>query len=118
MLVGAAVLAPQAPEVAHIWLACSVIANAFGLFLWGHRDRLPPYPALQALMLALGIIGWIALVALHLFRPGLRINFPPGVHLADEPRSMLYLLIVVAGVMTRLHFMELSAKKQRSQSEQ
>src|SRR4051794_27734348 len=88
MLVGAVVLVPHTPEVAGVWLACFAVANAIGSWLWWRRDRLRPYPALQVLLLACGINGLLALVALHLLRPGLRITRPLGVYLADEPRSI------------------------------
>jgi hypothetical protein len=42
MLVGAVVLAPHAPEVAGVWLACFAASNAIGSWLWWRRDRLRP----------------------------------------------------------------------------
>lgn len=117
MLVGAVVLAPQAPEVAGIWLVCFAIANAIGSWLWSRRGRLRPYPALQALLLICGTGGLLALVALHLFRPGLHIIRPSGISLADEPRSILWLLVLVVGLMTWLHLMEWGAKREKSRAE-
>src|SRR5262245_26037416 len=91
MLVGAVVLLPSAPEVAGVWLACFAVANAIGSAMWRSRDRFRPYPALQALLLVCGVSGLIALVALHVCRPGLRITRPPGIYLADEPRLIFWL---------------------------
>ncbi len=90
MLVGTVVLASHAPEVAAIWGLGFVLVNALGIWLWGHRDRFRPYPALQVLMLVCGIQSVIALTTLHLLRPGLRIAGPSGFWLADEPRTIAW----------------------------
>jgi hypothetical protein len=112
MLVGAVVLWPHAPEVAGVWLACFAVANAIGSWMWRRRDRLRPYPALQALLLVCGVNGLIALVALHICRPGLRITRPLGISLADEPRLILWLLVLVIALMAWFHLQERGAKKQ------
>ena len=117
MFVGAVVLVPHAPEVAIIWLTCFAVANAIGSWMWRHRDRLRPYPVLQALLLVCGVNSLMALVALHVLRPGLRITRPPGIYLADEPRSVLWLLVLVVSLITWFHVMECSAKKARTRSE-
>jgi ABC-type phosphate transport system permease subunit len=111
MLVGAVVLVPHAPEVAGVWLACFAVANAIGSGMWWHRDRLRPYPALQALLLVCGVAGLVALVALHVLRFGLRITRPLGISLADEPRLILWLVVLVIGLMTWFHLRERGAKK-------
>jgi hypothetical protein len=111
MLVGAVVLVPHAPEVAGVWLACFAVANAIGSGLWWHRDRLRAYPALQALLLVCGVTGSVALVALHVLRPGLRITRPLGISLADEPRLILWLVVLVIGLMTWFHLLERGARK-------
>jgi hypothetical protein len=79
MLVGAAVLAPRAADLVAVWLACFVVPNTVGCWLWRRRDRLRPYPATQALLLACAMSGLLALAALHVMRPGLRITQPPGI---------------------------------------
>jgi hypothetical protein len=117
MLVGAVVLAPHAPEVAGIWVVGFVVANAIGAWLWRRRDRLRPYPALQALLLVCGVDGLLALVALHVLRPGLRITRTTGFDLADEPRSILWLLVMVIALMTWFHLLERDAKKRKSRPE-
>ena len=117
MLVGAVVLVPHAPEVAGVWLAGVAVANAIGSWMWWRRDRLRPYPALRALLLVCGVDGLMALVALHVLRPGLRITRPLGIYLADEPRSILWLLVLVVSLMTWFHVREWSAQKERSRSE-
>ena len=117
MLVGAVVLVPHAPVVASVWLVCIAVANAIGSWFWWRRDRLRPYPALQALMLACGANGLLALVALHLLRPGLRISRPMGISLADEPRVILWLLVLFIALMTWFHLLEWGAKKEKLWSE-
>ena len=69
MLVGAAVLASQAPWIAAWWVACFLAASAVGIGLWLRRDRIRPYPALQALLATCGLAGLLAIVGLHLFGP-------------------------------------------------
>jgi hypothetical protein len=118
MLVGAVVLVPYAPDVAGVWLACFAAANAIGSWMWQRRDRLRPYPALQALLLGCGVNSLMALVALHALRPGLRITRPLGISLADEPPTILWLLILVISLMTWFHTQEWSARKERRRSAQ
>jgi hypothetical protein len=117
MLVGAAVLARQAPQVAVAWLLFFVVANAIGFWLWGRRDRLRPYPAQQALVLVCGISSVLALATLHLLQPGVVVNQIAGVRLQDEPQLILSLLGMLIFMMAHFHLMERSARKQRSTSE-
>jgi hypothetical protein len=116
MLVGAVVLARQAPDVAFIWLACFAIANAIGWALWRRRDQLRPYPAIQALIAMCGGIGVIALALKHLLRPGLGITPPMGVDAADDLRSIVCLVAVFIGLMAYFHLMERSTRRQKSRS--
>ena len=116
MLVGSVVLFPPAPEVAGIWIACFAVANGIGSWMWRRRERIRPYPALQSLLLACGVSGLTALVALHVLRPGLQIARPFGMDLADEPRNLVWLIIVVASLMAWFHFLEWNAKQQSARS--
>jgi hypothetical protein len=111
LLVGALARVPHAPDDAAVWLACFAVANAIGIGLWTRRNRIWPYPALQALQLVCGGSGLVALIARHVLRPGLRITRPTGNYLADEPRLMLWLLILVAPMMPWSHFGEWGARK-------
>ncbi len=113
MLVGAVVNVPHAPEVAGVWLVCFAVANAVGTWLWWRRDRLRPYPALQALLLACGANSSMALVALHV----LRIPGPRGIRLVDGPHFIPWYLLLVISLMTYFHLTERSAKKEKSRSE-
>jgi hypothetical protein len=117
MFVGAVVLVRHAPEVAGVWLVCFSVANAIGFCMWRRRDRLRPYPALQALLLACGVNSLMALIALHVLRPGLRIARPIGIYLADKPQQIPWFLVLVVSLMTYFHLMEWGAKQERSRSE-
>lgn len=120
MLVGAAVLAPRAADVAVVWLACFAAPNAIGCRLWRRRFRLGPYPATQALLLTCVMSGLLALAALHVMRPGLRITQPPGIWLVDEPKLVLGLLLMWGGLALAFHLLERSARERagmRSQDE-
>ncbi|AGA28467.1 hypothetical protein [Singulisphaera acidiphila] len=112
MLVGGVVLVPYALDVACVWLACFAVANAIGAWLWRGRDRLPPYPALQALLATCGVSSLVALAALHILRPGLRITRPPGIWLADEPQYLPWVLVLFLAVMTSCSLRERSARRQ------
>jgi hypothetical protein len=113
MLVGAAVLTPRAPEVAAVWLFCFAVANAIGSWLWWRRDRLRPYPAMQLLLLACGASGLLALISLHVLRPGLRIDRPKRFQLKDEPRYIVYLTILIIIMIVWLYFLDRAAREGR-----
>ncbi len=69
MVVGAAVLAREASDVALVWFVCATAANAVGTWLWLRRDQVRPYPAIQVLLTACGLCGLSAFVALDLGHP-------------------------------------------------
>ena len=77
MLVGALVLAREAPEVAAAWLLGFTSANAIGTWLWSRRRRLRPFPGVLIGFLVCGLSGLFALSALHVLRPGLHVTFAP-----------------------------------------
>ncbi|WP_406694307.1 hypothetical protein V5E97_24855 [Singulisphaera sp. Ch08] len=117
MLVGAVAFVRRAPEVAGIWLVCLAVANAIGSWIWWRRDRVRPYPALQALLLTCLVIGMPALVALYTLRPGLDVTFirPTGIYLWDQHWIRFLVLIVI--MTTSSYFMERSARKEKSRAE-
>jgi hypothetical protein len=123
MLVGAAVLALQAPAVAAVWLACFALANALATWLWRQRDRLRPYAALQLLVLMVGGGGLLALVALDALRPAdaplnllwednqLRaVNMPPS----EYRKGYLLLLVMMPLGMAFFALQEWSGRRQRA----
>lgn len=123
LLVGATVILPQAPWVAVWWACCFALANAVGAGLWMRRDRIPPYPAIQALLATLAVAGLLAIVVLHLFGPAevqLGLGFRDG-RLApqDAPGNTLLaayttLLVGVPIMMGWFAFLEHSGRRNRS----
>src|SRR5215470_9138380 len=92
LLVGAAVLAPRAPVVAVIWLACYAAANAVGLGLWRRRTRVRPHTTFQVLLLACGISGLLAWLTLDVLRPKI-------VVLVGWPRHGYRWLLIIPALM-------------------
>jgi hypothetical protein len=45
-------------------IALAVAANGIGLILWEHRDRMRPYPAIEALVATVGCAGFVAFILL------------------------------------------------------
>lgn len=114
MLAGAAALAPRAPTVAVAWAAGFVVANAVGAALWSRRDRLMPYPAIQAMLATCGVVGASALAFLHLLHPGLVVDRRPWYGISDDPLAAPGLLLLIAALMAWLHVMERAGRKARS----
>jgi hypothetical protein len=115
MLAGAAILAWEAREVAAVWAACFLTANAAGSSVWSRRRRLRPFVAVQIGFVVCGSSGLIALVAFHLLRPGFVVTRPPGVHLGDPGMILAFPLVMVA-LMVGTSLLEWSARKERARS--
>lgn len=69
MLAVAVSLVQSAPGVALVWVLGFSAVNMIGLALWNRRDRIRPYPALQLLLLVLGISGLVGFGSLELMAP-------------------------------------------------
>ena len=65
LAITALVVRQEAPRVAAIASSAFLAANLVGTILWLGRSRLPPYPALQVLLLALGGAALVASLALR-----------------------------------------------------
>jgi hypothetical protein len=125
MLVGAAVIAAQAPWVAAWWACCFALANAVGTGLWLRRDRVRPYPATQALLATCGVAGVLAVTALHAFGPA-EVALGVGLHdgrirLEGSPAGTLRtayaaLLLGVPAMMGWFALMERAASKPTPQA--
>lgn len=117
MVVGAVPLVFYAPMIGVTFLICFAVANAIGTWLWLRRDRVPPYPAMQMLLLGIAITGLVALVTLDALRPArvrldLTSEFGGDLHQA-------YLIFVV-GVplgMIWFHLMERSVRAARARAQ-
>jgi len=116
MPVGAAMLAWEAPEVAVVWVACFLAASAAGFYVWSRRRRLRPFPAMQIGFLVCGASGLIALVALHLLRPGLLVTRPAGLHLRDAPWLIPAFPALMLLLMALACLLEWGARKERARS--
>jgi hypothetical protein len=123
LLVGAVGIATQEPQVAAWWACCFVLANAVGTGLWLRRDRVWPYPAIQALLATVVVAGLLAVVALHLFGPAdvrLGVGLREGRFvLEDVPGGTLRsayvaLLVGVPAMMGWFAFMERAGTRNRS----
>jgi hypothetical protein len=114
LLVGAVVLAAHAPGVAAVWLACFAVANAICYALWVRRDRNRPFPAVPAELLVCGAAGLLALIALQVMRPGLRIANVRGVHWWEPPASIPWFVVLILGLVAQFSLQEWGARKARS----
>jgi hypothetical protein len=103
LLVGAAMLAPVAPAIAVVWLACYAFANAVGIWLWRRRTRVRPHTAIQLLLLVCGISGLLAWLALDRLRPEV-------VLLMGWPRHGYRMLLIVPALMAWFAVMEYATR--------
>jgi hypothetical protein len=105
---GAVMFAIKAPWIAAAFLLCFAVAHVIGTALWSRRDRLRPNPAMQLLILVIGVSGIVANARVD----GLRPAGAPADATWDEIRSgRLPLLAIVAGLMASFASMEWDAKK-------
>jgi hypothetical protein len=109
MLIGALAMALHYPWVAALWLLCFTLANGVGTWMWQRRDRLAPYPAIQLLVLVIGVCGMVALASIDV----LRLQAPVALTM---PRSNLrtgelFLLTFVPGAMAWSALQERAARK-------
>ena len=113
MLAGAASCARQAPRIATVWLGCFLFAIIIGTWMWRRRDRLRPYPALQVLLLVVGVSGLVALISVDALRPAsLRLDMPPS----EMRMGFRALLIGVPVLMAWFALQERAAMKARSKT--
>ena len=84
-----------------------VWANVIGLFMWRQRTKLPPFPAIQLLLVVIGLASAGTLIVLDLFGrlAAFDPRFGPGV-----PRSIYVLLLLFPGLMLRFYMMERRAR--------
>jgi hypothetical protein len=92
LLVAAAVLAPHAPAMAVVWLACFAVANAVGLGLWLRRAWVRPHTGIQLLLLTCGVAGFLAWWVLDTLRPEV-------VRELNWPRQGYWMLLIVPALM-------------------
>jgi hypothetical protein len=109
-LLGAAlVLAPEHIEAGAVALLCFLLPNALGLLLYRRRNRIAPYPALQWLILVIGIVSTIFVVYLN--RSGLAQEVDP--RLGYGQWGFYLLPVLFGGLMVMFHWMERAAVQKR-----
>jgi len=81
------------------------VAIASGVILWGRRESLAPYPAMQLLLLACGVSGAVAIIAALCMAPNLL-----GTVMLTPLTSLLFLLMFPA-MMVWFHFLESGARR-------
>ena len=89
----------EAPGLGTMLLLCAVVSNAIGLALWLNRSRLRPYPALQGLLVTLGLATLVGIVYADL---------SGSIPLLDErlqnsPRSLYWILLIFPCLMLLFH---------------
>ena len=103
LLAGVLVLA-QGSLLGLVLIACFLIPNVVGVVLWRLRDRIAPYPAVQALVVVMGVFALLALVAFDV--SGRLAAYSEG-----SSRSVYWILMVFPTVMLMFHVQNRSGKK-------
>lgn len=88
--------------IAGIVLGCFLAANAIGLGMWLRRDQLLPYPAIQVLILVIGLATAAIFITLDFF--GILVGF--GTH-------PYLLLVLFPGLLLRFYLQESHALKMK-----
>jgi predicted membrane protein len=109
LLLSAGLMAGQAPLLGGIVLGCFLVPNVVGVLLWRHRDRLPPYVAIQCVLGLIGVFGFGALVAMQ--RAGQLLALDPRF---ASPVVYYGILPMVLCIMGWFWVVERAAIKQRS----
>jgi hypothetical protein len=109
-LLGAALtVLPTHVAAAVVAFLCFLLPNIIGLLLYLRRNRIAPYPALQGLILLVGIVSII--LVLYLNHIGLVDQIDP--RLGHGQWGFYLLPVLFGGLMVLFHFLERSAVKRR-----
>lgn len=106
LLLGFTLLGRQ-PGLGALCLGLALLVNATGYALWHFRDRLPPYPSIQILLLLVGLATLVLLVTfdtmaqLALLDPRFR----------DNPRGLYLLLLMFPGLMALFYFQDRAGRR-------
>lgn len=109
MLIAAVVLLPRGTEVTGIAFLCFGVPNLVGFLLYRRRQRIAPYPALQVLILVIGIATTLFVVYLN--QAGLVQELDP--RLGYGRWGFFLLPLLFGGLMVLFHWMERSAVRKR-----
>jgi hypothetical protein len=105
MLVGAVIMATRAPVVSLAWLSCFALSLGVGIWLWSKRGRIRPYPAIQGMLLAVGVSGLLAFALLD----GLGTGEDFG--LLGTPREGYRAMLIVPGLMAWFASLEWACRR-------
>ena len=108
LLAGVLVLA-QGSLLGLLILVCFLIPNVVGVVLWRLRDRLSPYPAVQALVVVMGVCSVLTLVAFDV--SGRLAEYSPG-----SSASVYWILMVFPTTMLMFHLQNRSGRKKGGDS--
>jgi hypothetical protein len=105
MPLGGLMFASQSMALAAVWLVCYATAVACGVFIWTRRASLAPYPAIQCLLLLVGVTSTIAILFALFTRPEFL------AHLNATPTQALLTLLVFPGLMLGFFLLERTARR-------
>jgi hypothetical protein len=84
-----------------------LLPNVIGCYLWYHRDRIAPYPAIQWLMVVIGLFTLFTFLAFDL--SGWTDQF--GESLSGANRKLYLLLLLYPGLMLMFYFQNRSKNR-------
>lgn len=107
----AAVLMRENVTASVVAMACFLVPNVAGIALFLRRDRVAPYPALQLLVLLIGLASMAFIVYLN------RVGLAAAVdrRLGFGERGFILVPVLFAGLLAWFHAMERSARKKRGE---
>jgi hypothetical protein len=111
ILISAGLFTFEEPALARTLLACFLVSNAIGLGLWSQRHRIAPYPAIQALVVVMGLAALAAIYSID--HAGRLLEFEP--RLASRPRVLYAMLLLYPALMILFAFRERAGRSQPSQ---
>lgn len=83
-----------------VFLGSFLAPNIIGLVLWSKRDRIRPYPAIQWLIVIIGVFTVVSLVCLDISAK-IQLVSP---QYEQFPRAMYLLLLMFPALMVMFHF--------------
>jgi hypothetical protein len=89
-------------------IGCGLAPNLLGFLLWGRRDRIAPYTAIQTLFLVMGLCTLLAFIAID--SSGRVGELDPSM---KSPRHMYWMLLIFPALMGLFHFHERAGKRKR-----
>lgn len=94
-------LVSASPAVGLALIGLTLLANGLGTLLWMRRDRLAPYPAIQALLVIGGLCAVLALVVVA----------DAGLPAQETGLPTPWFLLMYPGLMLSFHLRERAARR-------